>query len=345
MRSNNHVSFEWGSKNIKILSASRKSGAVCIEKALVVPMPADSYTDGKITNIGKVVDALSNALIQNQIKHLNAVVTLNSTGIIAREILLPVVKPAELDRMVQYESQRFLPADAGLYIIQYRILEKIEENGVTKQKVTVAAMPRDIVAGSHEVLKTLKLNSTALDINSNGLGRLIRPGAVLNGSDEITEDSIAFFDIGHKYISVNIFTNGILRFSRIMEGGGAELNESLMERHDFSETEAEETKHQIVDINDQSPVSNTILGVIEAWQNKIQRIFQFYESRNGGRVTQAYLYGGTAALGGISEAMGTALNIPICVVGSVKGLTMSDKAMENQCHLFLNTAGILAANR
>lgn len=324
MFSKKYLSLEWGSQNIKLVTAFRKNQQVCIEKAVLLALPDELYEEGRFSNLGQAAELIQDGLNRHQIKCRQAVVSLNSPGIIFRELVVPAVKDRELRAMVDYELQRFLPAESGSYVSQHRAIEKVEEEGAAKLKVQVAAMPRTVVADSYELLKLLKLKPERLDISTNGFGNLLRPGAVINESKVIGEETLAFLDIGHRYTTISIFAGGMLRLTRLLEGGGRELPETQ---------------------NNRNLGAEDITPVLESWGAKILRIIQFYENRNKPGISAAYIYGGTSCRQGVSEGLSEHLNIPVVEISSLSTLTVPEVGIEEKLCFFLNTAGALAANR
>lgn len=341
MFTKSYLSIELGSHTIKLMEGSRKGGQLSVTQAVTVPMPAQTYQDGKIIDVHTMAQVISNTLRMHTMKSIQAVLSLNSSGVISREIVLPNVKADELERMVQYEIQRFLPLEAALYVIQHRVLDTATEAG--KQKVLVAAMPKHMVEGCEALIKELKLKPLALDLSTNCFNSLIKPETVLNGDRPVKENTYAFFDMGHHYIQITIYSGGILKFSRTIEGGGSEIDVALSEALEISELQAEKMK---VSMSAISQGSEAVHQVLELWGHKIQRVFQFYESRGGGqRIAEVFVYGGTSNLQGLPNTLSGVLGIPVTAVKNITGIALPAEMSESDVRVFLNTAGAIAANR
>lgn len=106
----NYLSIDFGSQNIKMAVGSMNNNSFLIQKLDSVITPQDCYADGKILDQEKLTKALRSLIAKFTLKSRDAAITLNSSNIITREIVLPVTNNKEMDSMILYEITQQLPA-------------------------------------------------------------------------------------------------------------------------------------------------------------------------------------------------------------------------------------------
>lgn len=346
------VSMEFGGQNIKLVSGWFKNDSFYVDDALTIPVPEDQYSDGKMLDSLNISESIRQAIKGHQIKPQDAIVTINSTAVITREIVLPGAKAEEMANMVQYEIQQFLPIELSQYVVEYKVLENFTEDGITKNRVAVAAMPKTMAESYFNLIKPLKLNPVAMDTGANALAKLFEGNTRINQTQNIDDKTIALIDLGHKSTNVNIISNGVLKFNRLIGSGGHNINTSIAQTGNFSLIEAEKRKIQISLLSGadapegQNVITETVKEAIDEWVQQIQRIFQFYQSRgSGNKVDEIYLYGGGANFKGLPEYMHGALNLPVYEIREMSNIVLSGRASQIDVKLYLNAIGALARNR
>ncbi|HCW53496.1 MAG TPA: pilus assembly protein PilM, partial [Clostridium sp.] len=153
------VVFDIGSKSIKIAQGMYYKKNITIDKLLKVETPQGVIKDGDIVNKGLLVNKLKNILVENSIKADYGICTNNSSSIINREITIPKVENDEIETVVRFEIQQYLPINLDDYVIQTSILEETEDN---KLDVRVIAYPEKMARSYYDILKELNLKPYAL---------------------------------------------------------------------------------------------------------------------------------------------------------------------------------------
>ena len=152
------VAFDLGSSTIKIVEGIYYKNELTIDKYIKIPSPKDAVIDGEIKKEDELAIRISEVLKSNNIKAKHGTCTTNSTLIINREILIPKVEEEEMDTVVRYEIQQYLPINLDDYVIQVTVLnEEKDMNGSDKLNVRVIAFPDKIAKGYYNLLKKLEL--------------------------------------------------------------------------------------------------------------------------------------------------------------------------------------------
>lgn len=297
------VAFDIGSSMIKVVEGMYYKNDLVIYKYIAVSTPKEAIIDGEIKKEEELYDKLSQILKQNGIKAKYATCTTNSTLIINREIIVPKVEEEEMDTVVRYEIQQYLPINLEDYILQVTILGEEEVNGIKKLSVRVIAYPEKIARGYYNLLQKLNLKPYVLDVNYNSVNKFINYTGINNEFEHKSKDSVAFIDIGASFIDVNIYKDGQLDFTRIIKDGGNNIDEILVERSGIKASEIESFKSKNINLKDELDQLNIdVRYVIDDWIEKIEKIIQFYRNRNiGNEVNKIIIFGGSSKINGIEE--------------------------------------------
>lgn len=338
------ISFDIGSENTKIVVGRHYKGKIEIEKMFCVSTPHDSIMDGNIVNLPSVVNFVEQKLKNEKIKIKDAICTNNSTAIINREIIIPKVEDDEIDTVVKFEIQQYLPLNMNDYIIQSNVLEEIEEEGQPKFRTLVLTYPEKMSYNYYKLLTDVNLKPVALDITYNSLNKLTNYCNKINKVEYSIDEAIAFIDMGANSLNVQIYKNGKLDFSRIIKSGGSNIDVMLSKvlQIKVQEAEREKISKGSVTLNPENMVDDIIKIVVEEWIGELQRIIQFYKNKKlGNSIYKIYLYGGSSNLKGIQNYMDSRLKIRVEKVESIDSVKINSSFTDEKICKYLNAIGAI----
>ena len=347
--SSNVLSVDIGSQNIKLLVGKQQKNQVLIKDALMLPTPQDSFHDGRISDASKIKEAIRTGLQKLSVKAKSAICTVESSSIITRELVLPLLKSTEMNGMVRYEIEQYLPIMLSEYVIEYKILEELVHENTKMARILVAALPKLIAEGYFNLLKELNLKPLALDMNSNAISKLFIKGLIINNEGYNLDQTVAIIDMGYNNLNINIISKGIPQFNRIIPLGGKDIDMNIANTFNISFEDAEQKK--IIDgnlrINDPISTSgallnDTIQSSIDAMIMEIQRIFHYYTSRStGNKIDKIYLYGGSSKINGLNEHLSSSFNIPASKIGQLNNIKISSNIIGFDLEDYVNSAGAI----
>ncbi|CUU50165.1 pilus assembly protein PilM [Clostridium beijerinckii] len=305
------VAFDIGSSMIKIVEGMYYKEELIIDKYITMKTPKGAVVDGEIKRSEELFNKLGQVLKENGIKAKYGICTTNSTLIINREILIPRVEDEEMDTVVRYEIQQYLPINLEDYILQVQILSEEEINESRKINVRVIAYPDKIARGYYDLLIKLDLKPYALDVNYNAINKFNNCVDKNNEYEYNPEDSVAFIDMGASFIDVNIYKNGNLDFTRMIKAGGNDIDELLIEQNLIKPEEVEGFKIRNIDLEEPfEPINIHVREITDDWIEKIEKIIQFYKNKNmGEEVSSIVIFGGSSKLKGMDNYMTEKLGI------------------------------------
>lgn len=328
----NVVAFEIGSKYIKIVEGKYSKDKLSVYKMAQVETPMASIEDGAIIDERALVNTLQVAINQLGIKSKDAVVTSNSTSIIDREIIIPAVDESEMESVIKYEIQQYLPINLDEYIVEYVVIDKLVDSEGPKLKVNVISYPKDIVNGYYKLIKSLGLNPYVLDVTYNSLKKIVNHTGMIKNGGQVT-GTVAFVDMGATSINVTIFKRGQLDFTRIIKSGGETIDQALSSRLDMSIKSTESMKMDkgnLLDIQDDDEVNVIIKETVDEMIGELEQILQFASNKNGENVDEVVIYGGASKLRGLDVYMQRKLLKSIKRVFTLERIDMSTSAMPKE---------------
>lgn len=325
------LSLDIGSKNTKIVLGTQSKRNVKIEKAFTIPTPTGCYSDGNILDISKFKSEIFDVLQEENVKCKNMIITTKSTTVITRDIDIPVAKKEDMDSIIKFQMEKYLPIKFENYIIQHKILEEFEEDDVKMAKNTVVVYPKIMAQGYYELIKKLNCTPVALDISSNSINKLFIEDIKVNDENYSFEDTVAVIDLGSDYINVNIITKGNVQFTRIITNGGSYIDMDIAKQLSIGEEEAENQKIKCcnltaVSLSDiqSSAVNDIAKAQVRNWTGEIERLLNYYKSKEqGNKIDKIYIYGGSSNLKGIVEFMKDALYLPVIKIQSLSNVNYS----------------------
>lgn len=338
------IAFDIGSKKTKIVVGKYNKGNLEVERLISASTPHECIKQGVITNLPTLANFIEQKLSNEKIKIKEVICTNNSTEILNREIVIPKVKEDEIETVVKFEIQQYLPLNMNDYIIQSQVLDDIEVEGQAKFRTLVFTYPEKMAQSYYKLFTDVNLKPTALDITYNSINKLANRCSKINNVEYNIQDTNAFIDMGANNLNVQIYKKGKLEFTRIIKSGGSNIDIMLSKILQVSVSEAEKEKIErgTVALNPENAVDDIVTIVVEEWINELQRIIQFYKSNKlGNNIDKIYLYGGSSNLNGIEIYMTNRLNINVETIEKVENLKTSNSLSNEKISEYLNAIGAI----
>lgn len=337
------LAVDIGGDSIKLVEGKYGKENLIINKLIEVPTLEGTFSDGNILDKKSIKDTLEFLINENNIKAKYVTFTTNSSSIITREILIPIVKEDEMDTVVKYEIQQYLPINLDEYIIQYTIIDKVETEDGNKLKVSVTSFPEKIAINYYEVINELGLNPYSLDVNYNSINKFANYIGYTKKENN-PEGTVAFVDIGATSVNISIFKEGKLDFTRMIKVGGDNIDYALRQNLNMSIKSTESMKikkgnlSEITEDNFNDILRKSVDEILE----ELQRILQFYNNKFNNKIDKLYIYGGTSNIKNMAYYMEKRLNIKVNKIEKIEKLELSSKDIQDEnLSKYLNAIGSL----
>jgi hypothetical protein len=103
------ISLDIGNRNMHLVQGRSRGNTAELEICAQARTPDGAFRDGQIADLPSLSKALRDLVRTSRATADRAVVCIKSTAIINREITVPMVKPEELQQLVSFEMEQYVP--------------------------------------------------------------------------------------------------------------------------------------------------------------------------------------------------------------------------------------------
>lgn len=285
--------------------------------------------------------------------------TVSGSGIHIRRMTMPSIPKKELTQTLPWEMKDHLPFPVETARIQYHIIGEWLEDGVKKLDLLAVACPISLIDWTLSITNGAGLQVTHLDVTAFALWNMLLT------SDRLKiGETTALIDLGSEKMSLYLFKDEILQFSREMTPAGADLTWAVTDGIPFERglgllfEKAERVKEEVgvlLDARerrelgeklDLSKISFLMRPVLERWVAEIGRSLDYYRNQfYGERIDRILLVGGGAHLKNVAPYLEGELRLPIEIFNPLKEIPFDAKTidvgeLERTGSIFTSAAGI-----
>lgn len=307
------VGLDFGSHGLKAAEVVRSNGGLKITRLGIVETPTGAVSKGVAADPDALLAAIQQVMREAGIRTKRVATALGGQAVIIRELTLPEMPDAELQRAVMFEAERYLAPGAGDVVADYRLMARVPQEGTIK--VLLVAAGKTLI--DRQLAPLARAGLAARVVESTPIA-MVRALASCNGA---AERATMYVDVGAETTDVMILEGGRLRLSRNIEIGGNALTRALADSLRIDWAAAQSLKEQQARIllrRDKAPddvagrVHRAILPVVTNLATELRRSLDFYLERLGGAaVSKVIVVGGTARLGNLAAFLGEQIDVPV----------------------------------
>jgi len=312
------ITLDIGNKTIKIVYGSANKKNIIVNNYDIIETPKDCIKDGIILNAQMLSQTLVQAFKRNRISKADLVINITGTGVITREIQVPLSTDKEIAQILEFEAQQYFPVDLQNYTSDFKVLENITDCTGAHSRILIVAAQNKHIEGYIQLAKLLKLQLIAIDIPANCI---IKGFSYKTMQNINVNEEYAVVDIGYDTSMVCIFQNNRLKFSRILLNGSADIDRLLANQFNLDYEKAEQmkvcfngtSKGQLeVAATTEIELINVIEKAMSNLVSDINRFIDFSNSReNSNHVQRIFICGGGSKLAGLAEYFSGYFNLPV----------------------------------
>lgn len=353
------IGVDIGSHTVKVCQLRRVGEAYELERFGVAEIypTGDRPSDPREQQSARI-EALKRALAESGIKARHTVSAICGESIIVRYLQLPEMPEDELKKALQWEAEEYIPFRLSEVNLDSMILGRGHDGDRTKMDVLLVSAKKDLVESHVSVIRAAGLEPRIVDVDSFAFLNCFE----LN-HNPAAEECVALVNIGGEITSMNIYCNGVSRFSRDIPIGGETMTTAIKARLNCSMQEAERYKIT-VGVNLQKPqealektngfssalldnirgaveeltgpsmpenspeavVSKAIQNVLGNLFSEVRRSIEFFENQfRGTNVQRIVLGGGTAMLHNLPESFEQELRLPVETIDPLRRVQISSR--------------------
>ena len=228
--------------------------------------------------------------------------------------------PKQLANAIRFRAHEAVSIPIDQAVLDYHIVsETFDEEGAITRKILLAAAYRESVDRFIEACRAAKIELYGIDLEAFALLRAVAP--VLPQAADQAPSAVVAVSLGHDRSTLAISDGAVCDFARVLEWGGAKLEEAIAFDLRLTQDEASQLKlaATLEQVAEGEPEPEQAKVVREAIERELQKLareliasLQFYQSQPGSlAISEILLSGGTSRLPGLPEELGRLTRVPV----------------------------------
>lgn len=311
------LSMEIGTQMTHLVEIDYKVKNPKIYQYFSLPTPENVMADGSVAIVPEFIEAIRAEVKKRNIKTKKVVFVMNSTRIANREVEIPLVKEKQIHNLLVTNSAEFFPVDLTQYQLAHEIVERNETE--RKYKLSVLAVPNEMIASYAAFAKALDWEMTALDYIGNsitqGMLRLLQtPVKVVIKIDE--NSSMLTLVKDEKVQLQRNISYGIREAVELV------MEEKPAEKRSFSKALEILCRESLIaekfETKMEQPLKAEVTESIRPLVGNIRRVLDYYTSRHQETVIEeVWMIGIASECQGLEQLMSNELSIPVKVLNNL----------------------------
>jgi type IV pilus assembly protein PilM len=323
------IGVDIASTSLKLVELTETGkGTYRLERYAIEPLSRETVTDGNITNLDQVSDALKRAWKRMGSRNRLIAMALPAAMVITKKIIVPAGQTEEeLELAVEVEANEYIPFALDEVNLDFQVIGPAPNNA-DEVEILIAASRKEKVEDRVAIAETAGLKPAVMDVElyaTQEAFRLIAPSLPANGRDQ----NIALVDIGAHVTHFYVLRNNQFLFSRDQVFGGDQLTQDIQRAFNLSVEEAESAKrNQGLPENYDNDVLQPFMETLAL---EITRALQFFfTSTSHSQVDQIVLSGGCAVLPGLDDLVAKRAGVATILANPFANMEASDRIRPRQ---------------
>lgn len=154
-----------------------------------------------------------NWLNQNHVPLKKAQLAISCPGVITRIVSLPVMSRKNMDKLMTEQVDQYFTLNITDYVVDYRLLERFEEDGHPMQKVLLAAIPKHEVEALWSKCAQVGFKPKVIDLAADSLARVYshlgKERLRKRNNAEDAKQDVAIIDLNTERVEFVLLEKGI----------------------------------------------------------------------------------------------------------------------------------------
>ncbi|HHW02645.1 MAG TPA: type IV pilus assembly protein PilM [Thermoanaerobacterales bacterium] len=306
--------------------------------------PYGAVKNGRIFERQILLTKLKEIIVNNGIKVNKASITLSCPEMIIRTVTIPKLKQREIQNVVRFEAEQFIPGNSDEYIIDYKIYGETKENQNDLLKTLIVALPSGIVQNYIELLEDLSIKPLAVDFNGNSACRFLNLFL-----KNIRDKDYVLIDMGASNTIITIAERGVPVLTRLVQIGSEEMVRTVANSFNLNLEDGEKyiKTHGRVFLDNEQPedkilweMMTSIMPTVELLLKDIFQSLEFYKSMTKKSIDTTLMIGGGSYLKNIDKYVAQQLSMNILPLKGIFPLKMKKEMQADIVSLFCNVLGL-----
>jgi type IV pilus assembly protein PilM len=227
-------------------------------------------------------------------------------------VTVPATSEKELRQTLPFQVQELIPIPVGDAVLDFDVLEELEQEGRSMLRLMVVAAQRDMVQQHIQAAGAAKLEPIGMDLVPFAIVRSVGQYEGL-GLEESDTGGEAVVDVGADVTNICVHERGVPRFVRILPSGGNDVTGAVAGALDVTEEQAEVLKRG-GPLNGGPPseeAKRTLEQRVNALVDEIRSSLDFYRAQTpGAQISRVLVSGGGSKMPGFVDLIGRRMGTP-----------------------------------
>ncbi len=312
------IGLDVGSHGIKVVELAPVDHRFRVLHAGTVPTPPGAVKEGVVVEPNSVATAIRQVFSAAGVKAGRVVSAVGGQAVIVRELKLPPMPEADLQKAARFEAERYIPYGVREVNMDLDVMGETTEEGQKKVVVLLVAAKRETVDKHVQALESAGLEPFVLDVDAFAVLRALTPPGQAAG------DAQVFVDLGAETTDIVIAEGGHLRLTRNVNIGGDNLTRAVSSKMDMEFKSAERLKEQKGTVllegepmpDDKSVLAlhDVMLPILGDLATEVRRSLDYFQTRyRESKVSRIAISGGTALLPNLGRFLSLELGVETAV--------------------------------
>lgn len=309
------VAIDVGSSAIKVLAFDLSGSRPKLVGAGSAPTPAGAVANNQIVKPDQVAASIRTILSSNEIPGRKAVFAVPGPTAFTKKVTVGKTSIKELSANIGFEAGNYIPHSIDAIDLDFQVLKAA---GKSSLEVLLVAVKKDIVRSFCSTMELAGLEPAIADVDYFALENMFE----LNYPEEMKK-TVALVNIGARFTSVCIVSNGELLFSGDVAVGGRIYTDSLCETLGMQPAQAEIAKTGVsVEGFDDGLVHETRDRATEHIAGELHRQIGFFwnAAATDKSIEAIYLCGGSSQVPGLAEELSAKTGLPTQLMKTFRGV-------------------------
>lgn len=300
------LGIDVGAASIKLVEVSSVGKRKKLENYLEFKLPPGDtsakgfYGENLMLLSQEVAEILQALLKRTKIKQRKVALSIPDFSTFFTTFSLPPMKEEEIPRAVEFEARHHIPLPLSEVTFDWQITEKEEMLSGVKLKVLLVVVPNRVLENYQRMATLAQLTVKGIEAEVFALMRSSVP-------KERTQSPICLVDIGWQSTTVSIAERKHLKVSHSFDISSIGLTRALSKALNVDLEKAEALKVKYGLDPKKEDVSRVLSEKLNSLASEIEKVCQDFESKEGRKVDDLILAGGTSALFGLKEYLSSRL--------------------------------------
>lgn len=299
-KKNTLLGIDISTSAVKMVELSNDGKGFRLENFAVVPLPLNAVIEKNIREVSAVGDALTRALAKLGTKKRQAAVAVSGSAVITKVIeMTSDLNEDQLESQIEIEADQYIPYPLDEVALDFSVMGASERNP-EQNEILLAACRKEHIEMRVDALEIADIEAEVVDVEAYALQRTVEFMASSIGASDT--DVVAVVDIGATVMTLSVFHEGEMKYTREQLFGGRQLSEEIQRRYGLSAEESNLAIRQggLPEGYEEEILQPYIASVV---QNLTRALQFFFSSTAFNDVDHLVLAGGVAVAEGLLEAV------------------------------------------